>query len=312
VDMASESFLAATKVYIAPLVIPFFSLVLILYAVHLWLSGTRSYKLALKIPGPPPLPLIGNAHLVVLFGKQRLFEEAIKMSYVYDGAARAFLGYMPLVFLTHPDDAEIILNSTVHLQKADEYRFFKPWLGNGLLISHGDTWKNHRKLIAPAFHMNVLKTFVGLFYKNSTTVVEKMRNEVGMSKEFDVHDYMSEVTVDILLQTAMGSAKERSKKSGFEYAMAVMKMCDILHLRHYKAWYRLEWLFNLTGLKKEQDRLLSIIHGLTGSVLDEKRSRFNKNLSEGKLPSPSLSEIIANDNALKKGRKNNQKNNRIA
>lgn len=35
-------------------------------------------------------------------------------------------------------------------------------------------------------------------------------------------------------------------------------------------------------------------------MLDEKRTRFDKNLSEGKLPSPSLSEIIANENAFTK------------
>lgn len=43
-------------------------------------------------------------------------------------------------------------------------------------------------------------------------------------------------------------------------------MCDILHIRHLKPWYRIDALFNLLGLKKEQERLLSIIHGLTGSV----------------------------------------------
>lgn len=129
-----------------------------------------------------------------------IFDEAVRLSKNYDGAVRGFFGYKPVIFLTHPDDAEIILNSTVHLQKSDEYKYFQPWLGNGLLISHGDTWKNHRKLITPAFHMNVLKTFVPLFYKNSMELVKRMNEEVGLYKEFDVHDYMSEVTVDILLR----------------------------------------------------------------------------------------------------------------
>uniref|UniRef100_A0A336M0R6 CSON009665 protein n=1 Tax=Culicoides sonorensis TaxID=179676 RepID=A0A336M0R6_CULSO len=299
--MSSQSILAEGKIFIAPLIIPFTFIILALYAIHIWQSGTKKYKLSLRVPGPAPIPLLGNAHLILSLGKQAVFEKALEISKNYTGAVRAFIGYKPLFFLTHPDDAEIILNSSVHLQKSDEYRFFQPWLGNGLLISHGDTWKNHRKLIAPAFHMNVLKTFVGLFYKNSVAVVEKMRDEVGMNKEFDCHDYMSEVTVDILLQTAMGAVKR--EKSGFEYAMAVMKMCDILHLRHYKVWLRSDTIFKLAGWQKEQNRLLNIIHGLTGSVLDERRARFNKNLSEGKLPSPSLSEIIANDNAMQKDAK---------
>lgn len=52
-------------------------------------------------------------------------------------------------------------------------------------------------MIAPTFHINILKSFISIFNQNSRNVVENMRAEVG--KTFDVHDYMSTVTVDILL-----------------------------------------------------------------------------------------------------------------
>lgn len=52
-------------------------------------------------------------------------------------------------------------------------------------------------MIAPTFHINILKSFMTVFNQNSRNVVERMRNEVG--KVFDVHDHMSGVTVDILL-----------------------------------------------------------------------------------------------------------------
>jgi cytochrome P450 family 4 len=32
---------------------------------------------------------------------------------------------------------QLILGSSTHLEKSEEYRFFKPWLGDGLLISSG-------------------------------------------------------------------------------------------------------------------------------------------------------------------------------
>lgn len=85
----------------------------------------------------------------------------------------------------------------------------------------GQTWRTHRKLIAPTFHLNVLKSFIDLFNANSRAVVEKMRKEGN--KEFDCHNYMSELTVEILLETAMGVSKSTQDRSGFEYAMAVMK-----------------------------------------------------------------------------------------
>lgn len=90
-----------------------------------------------------------------------------------------------------------------------------------MLISTGEKWRTHRKIIAPTFHLNVLKTFVPLFFENSNDLVKRLQLEVG--KEFDIHDYLSAVTVDILINTAMGVRGERKEKTGFDYAMAVME-----------------------------------------------------------------------------------------
>lgn len=175
-------------------------------------------------------------------------EFALELSKVYTNIARVWIGPKLVVFLTHPKDVEIILGSHDHIDKSDEYRFFQPWLGNGLLISSGEHWRSHRKLIAPAFHQNVLKSFVETFNSNSLNVVKRMQKEVG--KVFDIHDYMSETTVDILLgksrllcaiisfyenihflflflfvnkETAMGHKRMGGNDDGFKYAMAVMK-----------------------------------------------------------------------------------------
>lgn len=270
----------------------FMTLVLVATALfHFWMQTRRYVKLGNMIPGPRAYPLIGNANMLLGLSHDEIMRRAMELSFVYGSVARGWLGYHLVVFLTEPSDIEIILNSYVHLNKSSEYRFFKPWLGDGLLISSGEKWKSHRKLIAPAFHMNVLKTFIDVFNDNSLAVVKRMRKEVG--KEFDVHDYMSEVTVDILLETAMGSTRTGENKEGFEYAMAVMKMCDILHLRQLKIHLRLDSFFNMTNIKREQDRLLGIIHSLTRKVVKQKKEIFEKNYAEGKLPSPSLSEIIA-------------------
>lgn len=75
-----------------------------------------------------------------------------------------------------------------------------------------------------------------------------------------------EINHRLLSETAMGVSKSTQDKSGFEYAMAVMKMCDILHLRHTKIWLRPESLFKLTSYAKTQTKLLDIIHGLTKKV----------------------------------------------
>nr|QZP43572.1 cytochrome P450 monooxygenase CYP4G252 [Ephestia elutella] len=252
---------------------------LVLWYAYWRMSRRHMYELAEKLDGPTGLPLLGNA-LEFTGGSADIFRNLITKSEPFDKEAvvKIWIGPRLLVFLYEPRDVELILSSHVHIDKADEYRFFKPWLGNGLLISTGQKWRSHRKLIAPTFHLNVLKSFIDLFNANSRAVVDKMKKEAGV---FDCHDYMSECTVEILLETAMGVSKSTQDQSGFEYAMAVMKMCDILHLRHTKIWLRPEMIFNFTKYAKSQTKLLDIIHGLTKKVIKRKKEEFQA----GKKPS---------------------------
>lgn len=244
---------------------------MVLYYIYFWMSRRHMVELAEKLPGPTGYPIIGNA-LQFLGSSDTIFRNVYQLSFNYGNMVKVWIGPKLMIFLVDPADVEIILSSHVYIDKSDEYRFFKPWLGDGLLISTGAKWRAHRKLIAPTFHLNVLKTFVDLFNANSRSVVERLRKEGD--KTFDVHDYMSECTVEILLETAMGVSKSTQDRSGFEYAMAVMKMCDILHLRHTKVWLRPDWLFNFTKYGKDQIQLLEIIHGLTKKVIKRKKEEY--------------------------------------
>lgn len=266
-SVAASSTWAATSLFYM-LLVP----ALILWYAYWRMSRRHMYELAEKIDGPPGLPLIGNA-LEFTGGSDDIFKNLVNKSMSYDkqGMVKLWIGPRLMLFLYDPRDVELILSSHVLIDKADDYRFFKPWLGNGLLISTGQKWRSHRKLIAPTFHLNVLKSFIDLFNANSRAVVEKLKKE---SADFDCHDYMSECTVEILLETAMGVSKSTQDQSGFEYAMAVMKMCDILHLRHTKIWLRPELLFNFTKYAKVQTKLLDTIHGLTKKVISRKKEEF--------------------------------------
>lgn len=99
-----------------------------------------------------------------------------------------------------------------------------------MLITSGEKWRRHRKIIAPTFHISILKTFVPLFYENSMHLVKRFRDKVG--KEFDCHDYLSATTVDILTETAMGVPIEPGQNTGHEFATAVMKY-ELLFLSRF-------------------------------------------------------------------------------
>lgn len=262
---------------------------LVLWVVYYRMSRRRLYELAAKLPGPEGLPLVGKG-LEFIGTPHDIYTRINRLAVDWEDkpCVKVWVGPRLLVFLKDPRDVEIILSSHVHIDKSPEYRFFKPWLGNGLLISTGEKWRAHRKLIAPTFHLNVLKSFLDLFNQNSRATVEKMAKHNG--EVFDCHDYMSECTVEILLETAMGVNKKTQNQSGFEYAMAVMKMCNILHLRSTKIWLRPDILFNLSSYSKDQVKLLSTIHNLTKRVLKKKKEAYEKNKSAllNSIPIPTV------------------------
>ncbi|XP_032664354.1 cytochrome P450 4g15-like [Odontomachus brunneus] len=247
----------------------FFALFIItLIALYFYIETRREVRLLLKLPNPPRVPILGHALISLKVDPETILHKAFDYIQQYGSVVSAHLGPRGFVFLTDPQDIEIILGSTVHLDKSVEYRLFKPWLGDGLLITTGAKWRKHRKAIVPTFHMSILKTFVPLFYQNSLDLVNRLRDKVG--QEFDCHDYLSAVTVDILTETAMGVSRKRRQNTSYEYAMAVMKLSDILHRRHYDISIRPDQLFKFTKLAKVQQKLLDTVHLLTGDVIKEK------------------------------------------
>lgn len=86
--------------------------------------------------------------LIVVFKtvseKGRLFNQVLKI----------WVGPKLMVFLVDPRDIELVLSSHEYLEKSPEYRFFKPWLGNGLLISTGESVVNLFKTKRPQRHLN--------------------------------------------------------------------------------------------------------------------------------------------------------------
>lgn len=57
-------------------------------------------------------------------------------------------------------------------------------------------------------------------------------------------------------------------------------MCDILHLRHRTFYIGSIYFFLNSFLKAKQDKLISIVHGLTGKVFESKKENILVDLDE--------------------------------
>lgn len=90
----------------------------------------------------------------------------------------------------------------------------------------------------------------------------------------------------------MGHPKTHDDHEGYEYAMAVMKLCDIIHKRHSTFYLRPDVLFNLLGIKKHHDSLVNTIHSLTTKVLRNKSTQMRKSFESGRMKKTIYSDLM--------------------
>ena len=160
----------------------------------------RLYKLAAKIPGPQGLPLIGSAHRFMNKDFKQIFEVLVTITKGFGDVAKLWLGPELLIFVESPESLQIVLNSQKCMDKSPLYDILL--LCKGLVVGNGQLWKHHRKILNPAFRINVLKQLIPTFDEKSKSFAKNLEAKVG-KPEFDIFRYMSACSLETLLKGTM-------------------------------------------------------------------------------------------------------------
>jgi cytochrome P450 len=103
-----------------------------------------------------------------------------------------------LVLINHPDLIEEVL--TAHARRTTKtaiLNMLRPVLGDGLLLSEGDTWLRQRRLIQPAFHRQRIAAYGDVM----AGYAERAMREWKDGQRRDVHADMMAVTQAIVAKT---------------------------------------------------------------------------------------------------------------
>lgn len=108
------------------------------------------------------------------------------------------------VFSANTEFNEQILSSTTHLTKGDMYNILIPWTGPGIVVSDGERWHTHRKIITPAFHFTILEEFLEIFNRQSSVLLESLLEVANGKTAFNVLPYLSSIVLNVFAETSMG------------------------------------------------------------------------------------------------------------
>ncbi|HEY0262131.1 MAG TPA: cytochrome P450, partial [Chitinophagales bacterium] len=117
-----------------------------------------------------------------------------------------------LVVAATPEFAKyVLLDNNKNYRKSLAYDFIKPLLGNGLLTSEGDFWKQQRRLAQPAFHKQKLADLTAMMVNRTAQEVEKLRPKAESGEYFDVALQMTKLTLDIISEAIFSNGIDDEK-----------------------------------------------------------------------------------------------------
>ncbi|XP_058818787.1 cytochrome P450 4C1-like [Topomyia yanbarensis] len=240
-----------------------------------------------KIPGPKAYPLIGTTYL--FYGK-KLHE----IFYVIDERTRRFpdihriwTGTNPEVRISKAEYVEAIIGASKHIEKSNGYNFLMDWLGEGLLTSKGERWFQHRRLITPTFHFNILDGFCDVFAEHGTVLVNCLEPYADTGKPVNVFPFITKAALDIICETAMGVKVNAQTAGENEYAKAIYDISELFLQRIIRPWLYPNFMFKLSKYGRKHKKVLDIIHGYTKKVIrDRKEALLRKRTIAGNGASP--------------------------
>ncbi|XP_050381753.1 cytokinin hydroxylase-like [Argentina anserina] len=243
-----------------------------------WLTPRRIKKIMEKqgVRGPKPRFLIGNildmASLVSKSTSQdmhtidhdivgRLLPHYLAWSKIYGKRFIYWNGIEPRMCLTETELIKELLSkySTISGKSWLQQQGSKHFIGRGLLMANGDDWYHQRHIVAPAFMGDKLKSYAGYMVECTKEMLHSLQTEMDSGRgEFEIGEYMTRLTADIISRTEFDSSYEKGKQI-FRLLTLLQKQCAQAskHLcvpgsRFFPSKYNRE----IKSLKMEVERLL--------------------------------------------------------
>lgn len=171
-----------------------------------------------QIPGPQGLSLVKS-----LYEYSRTpLEFSLKCARQYGDIVSLSIGSIRNYLLNDPSLIEEVLSKqNQNFTKDISYRILKKTFGNGLLLSDGELWKRHRKLMQSAFSSDRIASYASGIVEETSRMLATWREEV-----IDIHHEMSELTVKVITQSMFGV-------DGTETAKEIMEALDTIMLQYF-------------------------------------------------------------------------------
>lgn len=190
----------------------------------------------------------------------------------------------PGFLIVHPEPYKtIVTTSHMSLPKditwAGAYRFLKPWIGDGLLVSGGKKWERNRRLLTPALHFNVLKPYVSIYHDVADILVRKLAALGTGESSLNICPLISRATLDTMLRCTLSYKSEGIQSTGGEqhpYVFAVEKLKSLLMKRAMNPLIYNDFIYSWTADCREYKHYCSFVHTFSNDIIQYRKKALRE------------------------------------
>ncbi|KAK9501913.1 hypothetical protein O3M35_012548 [Rhynocoris fuscipes] len=176
--------------------------------VSLAVWAIRAAKITANIPGPKPLPFLGN---LLEFGNTRTLEDGfkrfLKLYKTYcrppDRILKFWLGPKLVIILGNPQHIEVVLSSEEALNKDSLYKYME-LMSDGVLSQNGDDWVQLRKLLNPFVTRKAIEPCLESFHEKTVKLIKLLDNKIENDQVFNIKHFIARYTFDVFFVSNFG------------------------------------------------------------------------------------------------------------
>lgn len=141
------------------------------------------------------------------------YAEAYDWLYRNYGPVAKFARPFPAIVFFEPKDfSHFLKKNAQNYAKSHHYEIFRRFLGDGLVTNDGETWKTHRRLMAPEFHLSRVKDFTDVMVRR-TQVLEALWEKAADTGEVrNLEKDLSQITLFIVGEALFGTDTDESHR----------------------------------------------------------------------------------------------------
>ena len=188
--------------------------------------------------------------------------------------------FFSVLVLTHPTVIKKVIN--MDIPKGFLYEeIFRSWMGDGLVVSSGEKWRKHRKILHPMVHGNSLKCYSAIINSCVDIFIQKQISNNRMGKE-DSLDTIYRFISDAAFKCFFSKDDRLQDDDSMDICNKLKSLFHAIFEKLEKPNMYPDFIFNLTPVGRKARQDLRILHKYAEDMIDQ-RLKENKLLTKNDL-----------------------------